>query len=81
MIPAALPAAKSSSTGSSSGPWLPGPSPAHRTGDAAAVPVPVQRTIDPVFEGEIKTLGGYRSIMGAQVVSGILATLGVPMKR
>jgi len=38
---------------------------------------PYKGTIDPVFEGEVQTLGGYRSIMGAQVVSGILATLGV----
>ena len=33
--------------------------------------------IDPVFEGEVQALGGYRSIMGARVVSSILATLGV----
>jgi len=38
---------------------------------------PCTGTIDPIFEGEVRILGGYRSIMGAQVASGILATLGV----
>jgi pyruvate-formate lyase-activating enzyme len=38
---------------------------------------PYRGTLDPIFEGEVQALGGYRSIMGAQVISGILATLGV----
>jgi pyruvate-formate lyase-activating enzyme len=38
---------------------------------------PCTGTIDPIFEGEVQVLGGYRSIMGARVASGILATLGV----
>jgi len=38
---------------------------------------PCTGTIDPIFEGDVQALGGYRSIMGAQVVSGILATLSV----
>ena len=38
---------------------------------------PYKGTIDPVFEGEVQALGGYRSIMGARVVSSILGTLGV----
>ena len=38
---------------------------------------PCTGTIDPIFKGEVQILGGYRSIMGAQVISGILASLGV----
>lgn len=37
---------------------------------------PCTGTIDPVFEGEVKVLGGYRSIMGAQMIGSILRTLG-----
>jgi pyruvate-formate lyase-activating enzyme len=34
-------------------------------------------TIDPVFEGEVRVLGGYRSIMGAKFIANILIILGI----
>ena len=42
---------------------------------------PFRGEIDPMFEGEVQILGGYRSIMGMQFISKILGTLGVTDER
>jgi len=38
---------------------------------------PYRGKIDPIFEGETRTLGGYRSIVGVQIIAEILRTLRV----